>query len=88
MSIDLVAFGWMFSLTTPYAVGLCVFLGVADCVCPISSNVLINGTAYFEMMKIALNLDLAADEMTDFTISEILRTAQLLGGKLAFIERK
>ena len=66
MSIDLVAFGWMFLFTTPYEVYFPVRVGVVVFGCTISSKVLGTGTAYFALLKKFPNSDLAADDMTYF----------------------
>ena len=68
MSIDFVAFRWMFLLTTTYAVEISVSVGVGGCGYPIYSKVLRTGTAYLVLMKIAPNLDLAGNYIIDLMI--------------------
>lgn len=80
MSIALVALGWILFVTTPCAVELSVWMGVAGCLCPISSSVILIGMAAFAFKNTAPNSASAADDMTAFIIVDIVKTAPLLGG--------
>ena len=70
----------MLLLTMPSAVVLSVYIGVGGCLCPISSSVVLAGTAFLQLMKSAHSSASAADDMTALTILDIVVTAPLFGG--------
>ena len=58
----------MLSLTMPRAVVLSVCIGVRGCLCPISSSVILAGTASRKLMNSAQSSALAVDDITALMI--------------------
>ena len=88
MSIDFVLLGCTLFVTTACAAELSVCIGVLGCGCPISDSVILCGTAYLALMYIAPILSSAADVMTAFMIWVIFKTAPLLAGIAALLDKK
>ena len=88
MSIDFVRRGWMLFVTTPSAVLLSVWIGVLGCLCPISCSSCWMDTAWDALMYNPANSALAALNMTDLMMLEVLMIAPLLGGFLTSDDMK
>ena len=70
------------------AVALSVCIGVFGCSCPNSLSILRVGTACFALMKSALSLAMAADDMSALIICTMLRMAPSFSGIGALFDRK
>ena len=80
MSITSVAFGVIMLVRTPCAVELSVWIGVRGCGWPISTRVVLTGTANFALMNIAPSSASAADDITALIIWEMFKIAPLFLG--------
>ena len=78
----------MLLVTTPRAFVLSIFIGVGNCVCPISYRAWHAGMYYFQLMKSAPSSASAADDMTALMILAIVNTATLLGGNSVLFDMK
>ena len=88
MSIAFVLLGCTLFVTTTCAAELLVCIDVLGCGCPIYDSVILCGTASLALMYIAQISASAADVMTAFMIREIFKTAPLLAGISALLDKK
>jgi hypothetical protein len=82
MSIAFDYLGVMFALMTASTIALSCCMGVAGCLCPISSNIICIYTASCAIMYSAASLAFVADVMMCLMMWAMLRMAPLLGGLL------
>ena len=80
MSMNLVFCGMKFLLVTPTAVEFSHWMGVLDCVHPISMRSCRSGTISLVMVKKPASSASEADEMTSLVICVMVRTGTLWGG--------
>ncbi len=80
MSIAFDHLGVIFVLMTASAIALSVCMGVADCVCPISSNIILIYTASCAIVYSAASSASVANVMTCLMMWAMLRMAPFLGG--------
>ncbi len=80
MSIAFDRLGVIFALMTASAMVLSVCMGVAGCLCPISSNIILIYTASLAIIYSAASSASVADVMTFLMMWAMLRIAPLLGG--------
>ncbi len=83
MSMALSAFGRILLVSSACAVELAVQIGVCACGWPNSLSIVRMETAVFALINNAPSSASAADDMTDFIICEVLRTAPLFIGILS-----
>ena len=88
MSIAFVLLGCTLFVTTTCAAQLSVCISVLGCGCPIYDSVILCGTASRVLMYIAPISYSAADVMTAFMIWAMLKTATLLAGISALLDKK
>ena len=88
MSIALVRFGCILPFTTASAIALSVCIGVAGCLCPNSSNIILMYTASRAVIYSADISASVADDITCLMICAMFNIAPLLGGILLLLDRK
>ena len=80
MSIAFERLGVFFALISASAIALSVCMGVAGCLCPISSNIILIYTASLAIIYSAASSASVADVITCLMMWAMLRMAPLLGG--------
>ena len=80
MSIAFDRLGVIFALISASAIALSVCMGVAGCLCPISSYIILIYTASLAIIYSAASSASVADVITCLMMWAMLRMALLLGG--------
>ena len=88
MSIAFDCLGVIFALMTASTMALSVCMGVAGCLCPIFSNIILMYTASLAIMYSAASSASMADVITCLVMWAMLRMVPLLGGILALVDMK
>ena len=88
MSIAFDRLGVIFALMTASAMALSVCVGVAGCLCPISSNIILMHTASLAIIYSAASSASIANVITCLMMWAMLRMAPLLGGISALVDMK
>ena len=88
MFIDLVAFGVILLVRTPYTVELSVCMGIFGCGCPNSTSVVHMGTTNCALINSAPNSASAAELITALIICKMSRTALLFRGMSLSLDMK
>ena len=78
----------MLLVTTPRAVVLLVCIGVVGCLCPIYSSAWRSGMDSWQLMKRALSLAYAAEDITALVICVMVMTAPLFGVMAELLDMK
>ena len=88
MPIAFDCLGVIFALMAASAMALSVCMGVAGCLCPISSNIFLMYTTSLAIIYSAASPASVADVITCLMMWTMLRMAPLLGGILALVDMK
>ena len=88
MSIAFDRLGVIFALMTTSDMALSVCMGMAGCLCPISSNIIHIYTTSLAIIYSAASSASVADVITCLMMWAMLRMAPLLGGISALVDMK